>query len=44
MRMSDVSLDEYVEYALHMRAAGRTVVADAIDDLVDTVVAGKLGA
>jgi hypothetical protein len=37
----DVSLEDYVEFALHQRAAGRTVVADVIDALVDEVVASK---
>jgi hypothetical protein len=32
---TDLTLDDYAEYALHMRVAGRTVVADVIDALVD---------
>jgi hypothetical protein len=41
--MLDLTTDEYAEYALHQRAAGRTVVADVIDALVDEVVAGSVG-
>jgi hypothetical protein len=33
--MTDLTLDEYAEFALHQRAAGRTVVADVIDALLD---------
>jgi hypothetical protein len=37
--MTDLTLNEYAEFALHQRAAGRTVVADVIDALLDAQVA-----
>jgi hypothetical protein len=33
--MTNLTLNEFAEFALHQRAAGRTVVADVIEALLD---------
>jgi hypothetical protein len=40
--MTDLTHDDYTEYAHHLREAGQTVTADVIEDLLDARL-GRFG-
>jgi hypothetical protein len=41
--MTDLTTDDYTEYAHNLREAGQTVTADVIDALVDASLGGLVG-